>query len=193
MVDNGNGYMLYTPKVSALIWRYLPSPKGSDMRKIGVLLPYGTAYFRFFQLRLDDYMRRGLKTRSTMRKERGALVKEWFDFSRLRPRMVTLNEMAAEIWERCHGRMTIQDLVSEVAQVTGRDEDRIREETTAFLDGAHRQGIINLNYPDAPREGYLAIIQRELESGTLKGLVRDLPAAREVASLLSLEREKVLF
>jgi len=169
-----------TPKRSALIWRYLP---GEEAR-VGVLVPYGTAYFRFFQTRLYNYLARAQTIGPHARDERAALIQTWLDFSRVRPQLMKLNRMATGIWERCNGWRTLVDILAEVVP-NGRASARsCREEAIVFLQSAHAQGIINLDFPRPPSEGYPAFVRREIERGTFRQAVCGDRAAREIERLL---------
>jgi hypothetical protein len=159
---------LRTPKRSALIWNYISHEGAGTDACIGVFVPYGTAYFRFFQTWLRNRIVQMQLEGPHMRQERAALIQSWLDSSRVRPALIKLNVMATDIWERCNGRRTISDIIAQVAEFRKTEVEYIQAETLVFLQAAHAQGIINLDFPHSPTEGYTTIIWREMERGTLR-------------------------
>jgi hypothetical protein len=180
---------LRTPKRSALIWNYISREGSGTDACIGVFVPYGTAYFRFFQTWLRNCMVQMQLVGPHMRRERAALIQSWLDLSRVRPARIKLNVMATDMWERCNGRRTVSDIIAQVADMRKTRVEHIQAEALAFLQAAHAQGILNLDFPHSPAEGYTTIIRRELERGTLRQAICRADLAQEIERLLSKQAE----
>jgi len=177
--------LLCTPKRSALIWNYLPHEGSGTDGCIGVFVPYGTTYFRFFQAWLRSRVAQTQPVGPHMRQERAALIQSWLDLSQVRPARIKLNVMATDIWEHCNGRQTVSDIIAQVADMRKTKVEHIQAEALAFLQASHAQGILNLDFPHSPAEGYTTIIRRELESGTLRQAICRADIAQEIVRRLS--------
>jgi hypothetical protein len=177
--------LLRTPKRSALIWNYISHEGHSGDASVGVFVPYGTTYFRFFQAWLRSRVAQTQSVGPNMRQERTALIQSWLNFGRVRPMIVKLNVMATDIWERCNGQRTASDIIDQVAKVRKTKVEYMQAEALAFLQAAHAQGIINLDFPHSPAEGYTTIIRRELERGTLRQVICNADIAQEIEHLLN--------
>ncbi len=186
MIRDHEEILFHTPKRSALIWHYLPASKANEEgARVGILVPYGTAYFRFLQTRMYDHLARMDQIGPKARDQRAATIRSWLDLRRLRPRLIKLNAMATAIWELCDGRRAVRDILTEVADSQDEDENILWGQLCAFLESGHREGIINLDFPDPPSEGYPALIRRQMEGGTLQDLLRDEFVARGLDELFS--------
>ena len=174
-----------TPKRSALIWRYLPAAPVGAAAHIGVLVPYGTAYFRYFQTCLFNYLARVQPLVPNGDDKRATRLPSWLDFRQVHPRLIRLNTTATAIWERCDGRRSIDSLVAELTRSNHVSAGQIQTEVLTFVRAAHAQGILNLDFPHPPAEGYPAIVRRELERGTLWQLVCDASYAPEIEHMLN--------
>lgn len=165
------------PKRSCLIWKYT-RPQLGPIGGILLVVPFGTDYFRVLQ--------QVLKTLGPGALRRAGLYQ-------VRPRTLQLGPLAAQTWELMNGRNTVRSIAAAVADGRfGRREWWDEVELVAFLERAHRMGLINLDHPRPPLEGYEPLIAEALDGGILEGLLPD-PGVRSEVLAVMRTRQEALF
>lgn len=164
-----------TPQRCALIWKYI-RPDSGAAGGILVVLPFGTAYFRLLQRVISGLP--GVAARAR--------------FERLRPRVLALGPAAARTWELLTGHNTVGEIAAMLtAQAPPGEAWEGAPELAEFLTKTADLGLVNLDHPRPPRAGYEELIVRELNSGSLQGLLPEPDLVAAVRERLQ-QREQTL-
>ncbi|MCL6451222.1 MAG: hypothetical protein K6T75_08025 [Acetobacteraceae bacterium] len=146
-----------TPQRAALIWKHEPGSEGSpDL--IVIVVPFGTARFRVMQALLQRVLRD-----PSMVPRIGAI----------RSKTVVLRSAAALAWELMSGYRTVTDIAQDVARAGRLDPRETLDGLVDFCLRAHGMGLLNLDFPCPPAEGYAAMLLRDLDSEPLASAVAD--------------------
>lgn len=135
--------LLKTPQRSSLLWRE-EIIDGS----ITIVIPFGTARFRVMQAILYDL----------------ALAEDKLQvFKAIKPRLIKLRSSGAEVWKQMNGYRTLQEITTSICEQFNCLYASTTNEVIAFCEEAHRIGIINADFPQPPKEGYLQALLADLE------------------------------
>lgn len=134
--------LLKTPQRSGLLWR--EEADGS----VTVVIPFGTARFRVMQAILYE-----------MSLTEGELQ----DFSTIKPQLIKLRGAGAEVWKQMNGYCTVQEITANICKAANYSYASTINEVIRFCKEAHRLGIVNIDYPQPPEEGYVQALLIDLE------------------------------
>lgn len=127
-----------TPQRAALIWKHEPIEGTSG--QIVILVPFGTARFRVLQAILFEL----LSNPATVAR-----------MGNIRPSRVVLKSTAAFAWELMNGYRTLGQIAHQiVVWADASDESSILNSLYNFCLQAHTKGILNIDFPRPPHEGY---------------------------------------
>ncbi len=144
-----------TPQRAALIWMSESTDSGEE---IHIIVPFGTARFRILQAILF-----GLFDDSSVANRIG----------RIRPRQVVLRSTSALAWELMNGYQTLEHIAHQIADRAGGDEMCILDALYNFCREAHAMGIVNIDFPSAPLEGYASGLLEDIEKEPLASAFSD--------------------
>lgn len=144
MIDTERDNMhLKTPQRAGLLWK-----EEAFDGSVTVVIPFGTARFRVLQsivyeMSLPEDIMRGIRP--------------------IKPRLVRLRSSGAEVWRQMNGYRTIKEITAHICRFYNCSYATTINEVISFCEEAHRIGIINIDFPQPPREGYVRALLADLE------------------------------